>query len=214
MIRIVGSKLYSLLFFILVSCLVFAYNTINFASTNNPVAIKPQALRPVDLNRPFRPVSYYNDVKPILDSRCVACHSCYDSPCQLKLSSFEGIDRGASKKTVYDHERLIAQEPSRLYIDETTTADWRMKGFFPVLNEQVSSPEANLNNSLIARLIQLKRDNSLPSSGKLPKSIELDLERSLQCPSLDEFENTSTITPFGACPMVCRRLPGIRKIRF
>ncbi|WAK03536.1 fatty acid cis/trans isomerase [Methylobacter sp. YRD-M1] len=200
MIRIVGSKLYSLLFFILVSCLVFAYNTINYASTNNPAAIKPQTLRPVDLNRPFRQVSYYNDVKPILDSRCVACHSCYDSPCQLKLSSFEGIDRGASKKAVYDHERLIAQEPSRLYIDETTTADWRMKGFFPVLNEQLSSPEDNLNNSLIARLIQLKRDNPLPSSGKLPKSIELDLERSLQCPSLDEFEKYQRDHPLWGMP--------------
>lgn len=37
---------------------------------------------------------YLHTVKPILESRCVVCHGCYDAPCQLKLSSPEGIDRG------------------------------------------------------------------------------------------------------------------------
>jgi len=64
------------------------------------------------------PVSYTKDVKPILDSRCVACHACFDSPCQLNLSAFEGLQRGASKNPVYDHQRFRAVEPSRLFIDE------------------------------------------------------------------------------------------------
>ncbi len=42
-------------------------------------------------------VNFLTDVKPILDRRCVVCHSCYNAPCQLKLSSYEGLDRGASK---------------------------------------------------------------------------------------------------------------------
>jgi hypothetical protein len=196
MVRIIGLKLYSLLFFIFLSCFIIIYSHVNLATTDN-TATQSQVLI---LPQSFRQVSYYNDIKPILDSRCVACHSCYDSPCQLKLSSFEGIDRGASKKTVYDHERLIAQEPSRLYIDETTTAGWREKGFFPVLNEQASSPETNLNNSLIAKLLQLKRDNPLPSSDKLPKSIELDLERSLQCPGPDEFQKYRQDHPLWGMP--------------
>jgi len=37
---------------------------------------------------------YYHQIKPILENRCVVCHGCYDAPCQLKLSSPEGIDRG------------------------------------------------------------------------------------------------------------------------
>ncbi len=72
-------------------------------------------------------VSYSQDVKPILDTRCVVCHACYDAPCQLKLSSFEGLDRGASKHPVYDTERFKAAEPSRLFIDATDTAQWRQK---------------------------------------------------------------------------------------
>jgi hypothetical protein len=29
----------------------------------------------------------YRDVAPILESRCVVCHGCYDAPCQLKLTA-------------------------------------------------------------------------------------------------------------------------------
>jgi hypothetical protein len=39
---------------------------------------------------------YLKEIKPILDARCVVCHSCYTSPCQLKLSSYECLDRGAT----------------------------------------------------------------------------------------------------------------------
>jgi hypothetical protein len=46
-------------------------------------------------------ISYDKDIKPILDNRCVTCHSCYNSPCQLKLSSFEGLKRGANKESIY-----------------------------------------------------------------------------------------------------------------
>lgn len=28
-------------------------------------------------------VSYEQDVKPILEARCIVCHGCYDAPCQL-----------------------------------------------------------------------------------------------------------------------------------
>ncbi|MFI3184465.1 MAG: fatty acid cis/trans isomerase [Methylococcaceae bacterium] len=146
------------------------------------------------------PVSYVNDVKPILDSRCVTCHSCYDSPCQLKLSTFEGLERGATKNPVYDHQRLKPAEPSRLFIDETSTAGWRKKAFFPVLNEQAQSPVANINNSLIAKLLKLKRDHPLPDQGKLPETIELAVERSLQCPTLDEFPEHQKDHPLWGMP--------------
>ena len=70
-------------------------------------------------------VSYHKDIKPILDSRCVACHACYDAPCQLKLNSTAGMDRGATKQTVYDGARSKAADPTRLFIDATDTEGWR-----------------------------------------------------------------------------------------
>ena len=64
---------------------------------------------------PAQKVDFIDDVKPILDKRCVSCHSCYNSPCQAKYSSFEGVDRGASKNLVYDATRLFADDPTRLF---------------------------------------------------------------------------------------------------
>ncbi|KOO11667.1 hypothetical protein AKJ18_27950, partial [Vibrio xuii] len=79
---------------------------------------------------------FLNEVKPIIDNRCVVCHACYDAPCQLKLSSVEGIDRGASKDLVYEGTRLTAAKPTRLFEDANTTAQWRDLGFHPILNER------------------------------------------------------------------------------
>ena len=81
---------------------------------------------------PVRQLDYLSDVEPVLVKRCVVCHSCYNSPCQLKLSSWEGLDRGASKEQIYNAGRLKTMDPSRLLVDAHSTAEWREKGFFGV----------------------------------------------------------------------------------
>ena len=83
---------------------------------------------------------YHDAVKPVLESRCVVCHGCYDAPCQLKLTSPAGIDRGVSKQVVYDGTRLVAATPHRLFVDAQSTSQWRKLGFSPVLNEYPESP--------------------------------------------------------------------------
>ena len=56
-----------------------------------------QILRPPVEVKPLpRQVSFRSEVQPVLDRRCVVCHSCYNAACQLKLSSYEGTDRGGS----------------------------------------------------------------------------------------------------------------------
>ncbi|MDQ3231547.1 MAG: hypothetical protein M3Q07_06975, partial [Pseudobdellovibrionaceae bacterium] len=76
---------------------------------------------------------YFKSVKPILDKRCVTCHSCYTAPCQLNLAHIEGMRRGATKNRLYDGTRITAAEPTRLFIDAHTAIDWmQTKDFFPV----------------------------------------------------------------------------------
>jgi len=67
-------------------------------------------------------------------------------PCQLKLTSPEGIHRGANKKKVYNASRLTADEPTRLFIDALTTQEWRQKGFETVLNEGDLNKVKNLED--------------------------------------------------------------------
>ena len=102
------------------------------------------------------PISFLKDIKPILDARCVVCHSCYNSPCQLKFSSYEGLMRGGSKALVYDGTRLNAIAPTRLFMDANSTKEWRDKGFFSVAHSSVTQSE---NNALMVDILDAKKRN-------------------------------------------------------
>jgi len=111
---------------------------------------------PVKVALSDQKVDFLHEVKPILDKRCVSCHSCYNSPCQAKFSSFDGIDRGGSKEAIYDAFRLSPQDPSRLFIDAKSTEEWRYKNFFSLTH---STAEKGFNNSIMAQLIDDKKQN-------------------------------------------------------
>lgn len=133
-------------------------------------------------------VDYWTHVKPVVENRCVVCHACYDAPCQLKMSSIEGIERGASEAKVYKSSRLKRAPTTRLYEDAQSTAEWREKGFFPVLNEFVDTPEANRKAGIMYRLLQLKQDNPLPNVKQLPASFDLSLNRKQFCAKPGTFD--------------------------
>lgn len=135
------------------------------------------------------PAAFYSQqVKPVLENRCVVCHACYDAPCQLKLSSPEGIERGASKQRVYDGTRLLAAMPTRLGVDAQSTAEWRDKGFYPVLNERTQVPENHTQASVLYRMLQLKQNNPLPNVEVLDEQFTFGLDRPESCPRLDEMQ--------------------------
>ncbi len=112
-----------------------------------------QIIPPVRVARLATPVSYLDDVDPILENRCVVCHSCYNAACQLKLGSFEGLDRGGSKASVYSSSRLTSQDPTRLFIDAQSTEGWRAKGFHSVTQNTADGP---YNNSVMLHLLEAK----------------------------------------------------------
>ncbi|MGG5574275.1 fatty acid cis/trans isomerase [Vibrio diazotrophicus] len=130
---------------------------------------------------------FMQEVKPIIDNRCVVCHACYDAPCQLKLSSVEGIDRGASKTQVYEGTRLSAATPTRLFEDAQTTQEWRDFGFHPVLNERDQSTRANLEAGLVARLLKQKELHPQQQQDQL-EGFDFSIYREQQCPTLEEHE--------------------------
>lgn len=179
----------------------------DFAKLYGPTEIKDRILGREQYRQSVADgkVSFAKDVQPIIESRCVVCHGCYDAPCQLKLESAEGIDRGANKLQVYA-TRTEATPPTRLGVDAKTPAEWRDKGFYPVLNERQDSPEANLDNSLLAKMLLLKKQHPLPTSGVLPNTFDFTLDRDLQCPKVDEFAEFSQKHPQWGMPY---GLPGL-----
>ena len=115
-----------------------------------------KALPPVAFKIPTRTIDYQKEVKPLLDKRCTVCHSCYNSPCQLKLDSFEGADRGATKRAIYISYRLKSMEPTRLFTDAQTTAEWRKKKFSSVTDSTVAN---GLNDSIMIQMLSHKVKN-------------------------------------------------------
>jgi len=164
-------------------------------------------------------VSYVDEIQPILNQRCVVCHACYDAPCQLNLTSHEGIDRGATKAPVYNGTRFLSQEPTRLSVDATNTQQWRDKGFHPVLNERTENPQINLDNSLIYQMLALKRRHPLPTEGRLPAEYDVGTEllkdegfvHSQQCPSIETFPEFSAKHPQWGMPFA---MPGLSRDEF
>ncbi len=146
------------------------------------------------------PVDFEKQVKPVLERRCIVCHGCYDAPCQLKLSSREGLYRGASKERIYEPRRLSEIKPTRLFIDAKNTAQWRTRGFYPVLNEAEQTPDNNLQNSVLYHLLRLKQEHPQPRAGLLPESYTLGLNREQSCPSQESINDYALEHPLWGMP--------------
>lgn len=138
--------------------------------------------------------SYSRDVQPIFNAKCVACHACYDAPCQLNLASGEGAQRGASQLPVYSGSRTVAQATTRLYLDAHDEAAWRRKGFASVLQPQQQSA------ALMARMLDLGHNNPWPANSKLPATMDIDISRQNQCPLPEEFADFARKNPRAGMP--------------
>jgi hypothetical protein len=182
------------------------------ACTPAPRAELPDSAPPPPPTGGVANPDYWQDVKPILDRRCVVCHGCYDAPCQLNLSAYEGLTRGAHKKPVYDTTRLVSADPTRLFDDAKTVADWRRKGFFSVLGEprrdrsSGASEAAAAQAGVLARMLALKRAHPLPAVAPLPDSFDFALERRQHCPVEEHFDDFAHDYPLWGMPY---GLPGL-----
>ena len=172
------------------------------AACQRPMAVSPASSAP---GLPMvegldRSVAFETDVKPVLDNRCVVCHGCYDAPCQLLLSSYEGAMRGGSKQLVYDSTRLRAQDPTRLFIDAHGSEAWRAKDFFSVLDTPQASGVPRTSDALLLRMLALGQAHPFAAAKRLPDSVGLDISRTLTCADGDEFEAYAREQPLGGMP--------------
>ncbi|SDZ59918.1 Fatty acid cis/trans isomerase (CTI) [Pseudomonas sp. NFIX28] len=144
---------------------------------------------------PAPAISYTRDIQPIFTEKCVACHACYDSACQLNLGSGEGAARGASKLPVYDGDRSQAQAPTRLFYDAFGKQAWQGKGFYSVLDAQGSQA------ALMARMLELGHKTPLQPNAKVPDHIVLGLNRENMCAQPAEFDAYAGAHPREGMPL-------------
>ncbi len=174
------------LLFVLSAC----QNYQDAISGNNQIPIPAIPPAPIE-----RPVSYTQEIRPIIEAKCLSCHSCFDAPCQLKLENVEGLLRGAFRESIYGGARTEAMPPTRLGVDELTVSGWRERGFHSVLQSGDTQSE-----SLIAGMILLAKQYPFPPNSKIPDSIKLGITRKNQCVSGENFSDYARDYPYGGMP--------------
>lgn len=192
----------ALIFIFLAGCASIGMMQTNFTELYGEAVLSE---RTVEYNSQLAQ-NFNTDIKPIIENRCVVCHGCYDAPCQLKLSSSNGIMRGATKAKVYDGTRLLATDPTRIGIDAQTTKQWREKGFFSVLNERTQNPHINLENSLFFQMLAQKQEHPLPNDKRLGKEFPLGANRTEVCPTPEEFSTYKQANPLWGMPYALPKL--------
>lgn len=138
------------------------------------------------------PVSFSRDVQPILTQKCLACHACYDAPCQLNLGSAEGVARGASAVAVYNGTRTRSEPTSRLFVDATDAPGWRARGFHSVLDGGQAA--------LLARMLELGRSNPPVPGARLPDDLDIGIYRDNQCSTPAQFDDFAREHPTAGMP--------------
>jgi len=152
------------------------------------------------------PRDEYTDViRPIFETRCIACHSCSNAPCQLNLQSYSGAARGATSQNVYDAERLRSVSPTRLDIDAATTAGWRDKGFFDVLS--ASQPDA----SLLLRLTKLRHTHSSLQPTKPVAESQICIPDSSDRRLADKDNFAALGMPYGLPPLASEAITALQE---
>lgn len=162
--------------FTIVSCVSF----MKFTTTERNIASdsSQSSSKSLYLNEHFINDSndrYLSRVQPIFNNRCIACHSCFNSPCQMNLTSFNGVDRGAIQDDIYDFRDIGNKTPTRLGIDVPQSLEWYVatqqwrdeiyvgsngkSGFYPVVDRRSENPKSKLENSILYQLIRLKQEN-------------------------------------------------------
>lgn len=158
-----------------------------------------------EISDPGSVLDFWVQVKPIIDQRCVVCHACYDAPCQMKMSSIEGIERGASKAAVYDARRINAAPTTRLFDDAQSTSAWRNMGFHSVLRGPEIHDGARGDAGVMYRMLALKQSHPLPVDRRV-QGFDLSLSSKPTCASPGEFDKYAADHPTWGMPYA---LPGL-----
>tara|TARA_B100000749_G_scaffold280897_1_gene280801 strand:- start:78171 stop:80942 length:2772 start_codon:yes stop_codon:yes gene_type:complete len=168
--------------------MLFGLNAISLANPIDEIVL-PENIR------------FTEQVKPLLDRRCAVCHGCYNAPCQLKLTSYEGLQRGLIQDhIVYDTKRRKSIEPTRLGFDAFGSG-WHKahafgedKQFTPIYDEKTDSPVDRLENSFIVKLVDNRRENPGPLNDQGADLYDsFQAEKSRVCPTTPQDLNRHLI---------------------
>ena len=152
---------------------------------------------------------YLDNIQSILSRRCVACHSCTSAPCQINLTSYEGVVRGMSKDNPWGKSTSGDEIPRARIDDHYSVAKLRSIGFYDIVKD-TGDPVRNAEESIMYLALDNGEQNNFPGTFTEDHVRKLGLYQESevrQCP-VNPVEYTKFKTnypgygmPFG-CPSV------------
>lgn len=133
---------------------------------------------------------YYRKIQPILDRRCTVCHSCFEAPCQLKLTSAEMFLRGATQHP--SNGGLFKAAPRTDMM--TTLEQQRDGGFFSVA-------EGGANSLLVNVLVAGNNKADLPQQKHVEQNDLMCVSSSAKFNKLDAKTKKSLGMPYYMAPL-------------
>ena len=148
--------------------------------------------------------NYAADIQPIFNGRCIACHGCLGSPCNLKLTSFRGVERGGFGENPYSSHVDGTQRTGMDVV--RTTQEWRNRGFYPVLSRGKAEPE-NLSRSMLYQMVEAGAAHNRPGFSRKTLMPIYAKRYAHQCPvSPDALRKHLKLHPAAGMPF---GLPGL-----
>lgn len=134
---------------------------------------------------------YTSKVQKVFNNRCVACHGCYEAPCQLNLQSYDGLVRGVHPDLVYEGTRLENTTPTRMDFDGNQIT-WNKLGFHPVIG---NAQQSVLLNSLDLTHQERPMIDTYPNGRQCINQNTSNLNARMKNSTLGMPYNFTSITP-------------------
>ena len=156
---------------------------------------------------------FVDDILPIFAKRCASCHGCVDSPCQLKLTSYETISRGSNPNNIFG-DRVMSTYQTRAQDGRITNKDgtinfsssineWREREFYSVTDNDENSIMNKLLNDAhkLTPEVGLSRTFELYENGLKARSFECLGSESSGVNGPKQEDMIPRAMPFG-CPKI------------
>jgi hypothetical protein len=138
------------------------------------------------MSAPAAAPDYATEIQPIFNRRCIACHGCLGSPCNVKLDSYRGADRGGFGVNPYSSH--IDASP-RVGMDVVqTTKEWRQRGFYPIIDHDGTSA-SRLDRSLLYKMVAAGYAHNQPGFSREAVMPLYAKRYNHQCPATPEALN-------------------------
>lgn len=132
---------------------------------------------------PGTSVTYSSEIQPLFDNRCIACHGCIGSACNVKLSSFRGVERGGFGENPYAM-RFDAAPRTGMDV-HASTEEWRNVGFYPIVSRGKNAAE-NRAGSMISQLVTAGHKSNQPGFSRQALMASYKDRYNHSCPSTAE----------------------------